>query len=153
MAHGRSIAAGWLARRPAGRYKRRMAMTLDHAIVPSHDRRAGAQRLAEILGVPWAESGVGPFSPVYVSDSLTLDFDQAEDGFPVLHFCFRVDEARFDGIVGALRARGIPYRSMPHGPDDLQVNTALGGRIVYWSEPDGHVWEALTRSYARQPGG
>ena len=21
-----------------------------------------------------------------------------------------------------------------------------GGRIVYWSEPDGHVWEALTVS-------
>jgi hypothetical protein len=23
---------------------------------------------------------------------------------------------------------------------------------VYWSQPDGHVWEALTVSYARQPG-
>jgi len=22
---------------------------------------------------------------------------------------------------------------------------------VYWNEPDGHVWEALTVSYARQP--
>jgi hypothetical protein len=31
------------------------------------------------------------------------------------------------------------------------VNTAHGGRIVYWSEPDGHVWEALTVSYARRP--
>ena len=45
------------------------------------------------------------------------------------------------------------YRSMPHGPMDLQVNTTHGGRIVYWSEPDGHVWEALTVSYARQPNG
>ena len=43
------------------------------------------------------------------------------------------------------------YRSTPHGPVDMQVNTAHGGRIVYWSEPDGHVWEALTVSYARQP--
>jgi hypothetical protein len=32
----------------------------------------------------------------------------------------------------------------------MQVNTQHGGRIVYWSEPDGHVWEALTVSYARQ---
>jgi hypothetical protein len=33
----------------------------------------------------------------------------------------------------------------------MQVNTQYGGRIVYWNEPDGHVWEALTVSYARQP--
>jgi len=34
---------------------------------------------------------------------------------------------------------------------DMRINTEHGGRIVYWSEPDGHVWEALTVSYARQP--
>ncbi len=32
----------------------------------------------------------------------------------------------------------------------MQVNTHHGGWIVYWNEPDGHVWEALTVSYARQ---
>ncbi|MGI9026867.1 MAG: hypothetical protein ACR2GP_15055 [Burkholderiaceae bacterium] len=25
-----------------------------------------------------------------------------------------------------------------------------GGSIVYWNEPDGHQWEMLTVSYARQ---
>jgi hypothetical protein len=25
-----------------------------------------------------------------------------------------------------------------------------GGRLLYWSQPDGHVWEMLTVSYARQ---
>jgi hypothetical protein len=103
-----------------------------------------------LLGVPWAESGVGPFSPVYVSDSLTLDFDQSDEPFPVLHYCFRVSEAEFDGILARIKARGIAYRSTPHGPVDRQVNTHHGGRIVYWNEPDGHVWEALTVSYARQ---
>ncbi len=38
-----------------------MTIQLDHAIVPSRDRRAAAKLLAAILGVPWAESGVGPF--------------------------------------------------------------------------------------------
>jgi len=28
-----------------------------------------------------------------------------------------------------------------------------GGSIVYWNEPDGHYWEILTVSYARQPSG
>jgi hypothetical protein len=30
------------------------------------------------------------------------------------------------------------------------VNDAFGGSLVYWSEPDGHAWEILTVSYARQ---
>jgi catechol 2,3-dioxygenase-like lactoylglutathione lyase family enzyme len=128
-----------------------MAIQLDHLIVPSKDRVASARFLAQLLGVPWAESGVGPFSPVYVSDSLTLDFDQHEDGFPVLHFCFRVSDAEFDAIFARILAAGLEYRSNPHGPADRRINTAHGGRIVYWGEPDGHVWEMLTESYARRP--
>jgi hypothetical protein len=129
-----------------------MTIELDHTIVPSRNRMAAAELLAMLLGVPWAESGVGPFSPVYVSDGLTLDFDQADDPFPIQHYCFRVSESDFDGILARIRARGIAYRSTPHGPVDMQVNTHHGGRIVYWNEPDGHVWEALTVSYARRPG-
>jgi len=128
-----------------------MSIQLDHAIVPARDRKAAARLLATLLGVPWAESGVGPFCPVYVSESLTLDFDQADGSFPVLHYCFRVSEAEFDGILSRIRASGIVYKSTPHGPVDRQINTQHGGRIVYWNEPDGHVWEALTVSYARQP--
>jgi catechol 2,3-dioxygenase-like lactoylglutathione lyase family enzyme len=127
------------------------AIALDHTLVPSKDRRAAAELLARILDVPWAKSGVGPFCPVYVSDSLTLDFDQAEEHFPILHYCFRVDDATFDAILSRLRAMGIAYRSLPHGPDDMFVNTDWGGRIAYWSVPDGHVWEILTHSYDRRP--
>ena len=119
-------------------------------IVPSRDRRAAAELLAQILGVPWGESRFGPFSAVYVSDSLTLDMDQAEGPVPVQHYCFRMDDADFDTLIGRLRANGIAFRSLPHGPVNMQINTGFGGRIVYWSQPDGHVWEALTVSYARQ---
>jgi catechol 2,3-dioxygenase-like lactoylglutathione lyase family enzyme len=87
---------------------------------------------------------------VYVSDGLTLDFDETDEALPKLHFCFRVDEAEFDAILGRLAAAGLQYRSTPHGPVDFRVNPDHGGRIVYWSEPDGHVWEILTVSYARR---
>lgn len=127
-----------------------MAIALDHLIVPARDRKWSAQFLAGLLGVPWAESGVAPFSEVYVSDGLTLDFDQHAEPFPVLHYCFRVDDAKFDEILGRLDAAGIRYRSTPGGDADMRINTHHGGRLVYWSEPDGHVWEALTVSYARQ---
>lgn len=49
-----------------------MNVKLDHAIVPARNRKAAAELLAFLLGVPWAESGVGPFCPVYVNDGLTL---------------------------------------------------------------------------------
>ena len=51
-----------------------MTIELDHFIVSARDARAAARRLGELLGVPWAERGMGPFSPVYVNDGLTLDF-------------------------------------------------------------------------------
>jgi catechol 2,3-dioxygenase-like lactoylglutathione lyase family enzyme len=127
-----------------------MTVQLDHTMVAAADRRASAELLAKILDVPWAPTGVGPFCPVFVNDGLTIDVDQAEGAFPIQHFCFRMSDAEFDALLGRLVALGIEYRSTPHGPADMQVNTHHGGRIVYWSKPDGHVWEALTVSYARQ---
>lgn len=130
-----------------------MTIHLDHFLVPTQDRVASARQLAELLGVPWSASGVGPFSPVYVNDGLTLDFDQADAPYPVQHYCFRVDDGTFDAVLSRIQAAGLPYRSLPHGPDDQRVNTQHGGRIVYWSQPGGHVWELLTVSYERQKAG
>ena len=126
-----------------------MAIELDHVIVSARDQRASAKRLGDILGVRWAARGVGPFSPLYVNDGLTLDFIDDDGPFPVQHFCFRVSEAEFDAILARIQAAGIPYRSTVRGPDDRKVNTDYGGRLVYWNEPDGHQWEILTVSYAR----
>ena len=127
-----------------------MTVQLDHLMVPSRDKVASAKLLAELLGVPWSETGVGPFTPVYVNDGLTLDFDQWTDPFPRIHYCFRVSSDDFDAILGRIRTAGIPYRSNVHGPVDHRINTQHGGSIVYWNEPDGHQWEMLTLSYARR---
>lgn len=128
-----------------------MAIQLDHLLVPSGDRIAAAKRLGTLLGVAWAEQGTsGPFSPVYVSEGLTIDFDQWDGSVPKQHYCFRVTQAEFDVIFARIKEAGIAYRSLPHGADDYKVNHAFGGNLVYWSEPDGHVWELLTVSYERQ---
>jgi catechol 2,3-dioxygenase-like lactoylglutathione lyase family enzyme len=128
-----------------------MTIELDHTIVPSHHAVASARQLAQLLDVPWAESGVGPFSPVYLNSGLTLDFIETADPFPIYHFCFRVGQEEFDAILGRLNAAGIPYRGSVRGPMDMRINTDYGGQMVYWNEPDGHQWEMLTVSYARQP--
>ena len=125
-----------------------MTIHLDHTIVPSRNKVAAAKLLAGLLGVPWAEQGMGPFSAVYVNEGLTLDFIDTDEAFPIYHFCFRVVEQDFAAILGRIRAAGIPFRSQVRGPVDMKVDPEYGN--VYWNEPDGHQWEILTVSYARQ---
>ena len=126
-----------------------MSIDLDHLMIPARDRIASARLLANLLGVPWSESGIGPFAPVYVNDGLTLDFDTWNEPLPAIHYCFRVGPEEFDAILGRIKAAGIAFRSNVHGPVDFQVNTQHGGSIVYFNEPDGHQWELLTVSYDR----
>ena len=126
-----------------------MTIHLDHTIVPSHNKVASAKLLAELLGVAWAQAGVGPFAPVFINQGLTLDFIQTDEDFPVYHFCFRVEQDDFNSILQRIKAAGIAYRSTVRGPVDMQINTQLGGSSIYWNEPDGHQWEMLTVSYAR----
>ena len=71
-----------------------MTIQLDHVIVPSRQPIASARLLAELLGVSW-EASRGEFSPVYVNDSLTVDFME-RDQFQRHHLCFRVGDADFD---------------------------------------------------------
>lgn len=128
-----------------------VSIVLDHLIVPTKDRIASARLMGTILGVPWAEQAhVGPFSPVFVNEGLTLDFDQWIEPVPKQHYCFKVSQNTFDEILERIRSMALPFRSTPHGPNDGKVNPAFGGSLLYWSEPDGHTWEILTVSYARQ---
>jgi hypothetical protein len=125
-----------------------MSVQLDHFIVPSRDAPQAAKRLGELLGVRWAASAsIGPFSPVFVNEGLTLDFQTTKEAFPIHHYCFRVTPEEFEAIVGRVKAAGIPFRSSVFGSNDNKVDPQFGN--IYWSEPDGHFWEILTKSYAR----
>lgn len=125
-----------------------MAIQLDHIIVPAVDRVEAAKLLAGLLDVPW-EKSQGEFTPVYVNESLTLDFAQRPEFEGRHHICFRVSDAEFDAIFGRIQAAGIRYRSRPRGENDLRINTRLGGKNLYWQDADAHLWEILTVSYAR----
>jgi len=124
-----------------------MAIQLDHVIVPSRNRRESAKLLADLLGVRWEEPR-GEFAPVYVNDTLTLDFADREQ-FERHHLCFHISDADFDAIFARIQGAGLTYRSRPRGENDKQINLRLGGKNVYWEDADGHLWEILTISYAR----
>ena len=100
-----------------------MAIQLDHFIVPCRHPIAAARQLAELLGVTWAETALGPFSPVFINEGLTLDFQHTDEDFPVHHYCFRVSDAEFDAILARIEVAGIPYRSLVRGPVDRRVDT------------------------------
>jgi hypothetical protein len=152
-----------------------MAVQLDHIAVPSRDKNASAKLLAEILGVRWEPSGEKePESPaqeqfewisgdlsevgrqryraqrasVYINDSLTLDFVSAREAATANHCCLRVDDADFDAVVERIKAASLKFSSSGVGEPDYQINTRLGGKGVYFMEPDGRMWEILTVSYA-----
>ena len=119
-----------------------MSIRLDHLLVPSRNRTAAAKLLAELLGVPWAESGVGPFSPVYVSNDLTIDFDQAVDSFPVMHYCFHVDDASFDAVVSTFGVMFAPNQAQ--AASEMMRVCKRSGRIglANWT-PDGFIGQVF----------
>ena len=126
-----------------------MQPQLDCIVVPSHNKREAAKQLAELLGVPWSIAGVSRFAPVFLEGGVTLNFVDWPQPLPQLHYSFRVADQDFDAILVRLVAARIGFRSKEDGTVDRRIATEHGGRIVYWSEPDGHHWEMLTTSYAR----
>ena len=120
-----------------------MAITLNHTIVPAHDKEASARFFAEMFGLAY-EGTRGHFAPVQVNDALTLDFDDAET-FETHHYAFHVGEEEFDAILGRVKAAGVAYGSEPRAQDNGQINTRRGGRSVYFRDPNGHSYELLTR--------
>lgn len=121
-----------------------MAITLNHTIVPAHDKEAAARFFARIFGLKY-EGATGHFAPVRVNDSLTLDFDNS-DSFDSHHYAFHVSDEEFDAILRRVIEAGIPYGSDPCNLENRQLNSWRNGRGFYFRDPDGHVLELMTRA-------
>lgn len=120
-----------------------MAITLNHIIVPAHDKAVSAGFFANIFGLPYG-GPQGHFAPVRVNPTLTLDFDDAET-FESHHYAFHVDDATFDAVLGRVQAAGIPYGSDPWHTENRELNTRNDGRGFYFRDPNRHLLELLTR--------
>jgi catechol 2,3-dioxygenase-like lactoylglutathione lyase family enzyme len=121
-----------------------MGITLNHTIVPAHDKEASAKFFANIFGLK-CEGPAGHFAPVRINATLTLDFDNW-DHFEMHHYAFHVGDAEFDAIFGRIKEAGIPYGSGPFSQEDMHTNTWRGGRGVYFKDPNGHLLQLLTRT-------
>ncbi|MDZ7966660.1 MAG: VOC family protein [Nostoc sp. DedSLP03] len=121
-----------------------MTITLNHTIVPAHDKEASARFFAKIFGLE-VEHPIGHFAAVHINDALTLDFADAE-GFEPHHYAFHVSDEEFDAIFARIKEAGIEYSSDPMHHKKGQINHRKEGRGFYFYDSDGHNLELLTRA-------
>ena len=120
-----------------------MPIVLNHTIVPARDKEASARFFARIFGLSY-EGPMGHFAPVRVNETFTLDFDH-RDTFESHHYAFHVSDEEFDSILGRIKAEGLAFGSGPFETGDMQTNHRLGGRGLYFLDPNGHNLELMTR--------
>jgi catechol 2,3-dioxygenase-like lactoylglutathione lyase family enzyme len=119
-----------------------MPLTLNHTIVPSHDKEQSAQFFARIFGLNYS-GAVGHFAQVRVNGDLAFDWDN-RDRFESHHYAFVVSDPEFDQIFGRLKTEAIAYGSGPNVPTNGEINSRRGGRGLYFADPDGHLLEIMT---------
>ena len=120
-----------------------MAITLNHTIVPAHDKHASAKFFADIMGLK-VEPSAGHFVPVKITDSLPFDFDNSTN-FESHHYAFRVSDDDLEVILARVNAAGIDYFADPGHRRAGELNTYNNGRGFYFSDPNGHNLEVGTR--------
>jgi len=127
-----------------------MEITLNHTIVPAHNRVESAKWYEAIFGFEYIKEW-GPFAVVRVNSTLALDFMNTDGELPFHHYAFKVDDQAFDEIFARLETENIKISSNPNsmitGTYDDKINHLYGGRGVYFKDPNGHILEILTADY------
>jgi catechol 2,3-dioxygenase-like lactoylglutathione lyase family enzyme len=122
-----------------------MAVELNHTIVTSKDKYASAQFLSYILGLG-EPTAFAHFMTVQLANGVSLDFDDARDVKPQ-HYAFLVGDDEFDPILARVKEQQVIYYADPGHRRVGEINTRDNGRGFYFSDPDGHNMEILTRPY------
>ncbi|MFD4005282.1 VOC family protein [Streptomyces rubiginosohelvolus] len=124
-----------------------MSVELNHTIVHCKDNRESAEFFADLLDLTVGEEW-GPFIPVVLANSVTLDFATIPAGsITPQHYAFLISEAEFDSAFAKIQALGIEFYADPHRKHPGEINRNDGGRGVYFPDPGGHWLELITRPY------
>lgn len=125
-----------------------MAITFNHTIVFSHDKKQSATFLADLFDLP-SPAPFGQFLTVTVANGVTLDYMDLPPSEEMRrqHYAFLVSEDEFDTIYAKIRARGLEHWADPTGARQGEINHNDGGKGVYFRDPSDHQLEILTRPY------
>ncbi len=122
-----------------------MPLQLDHTIVPAHDKVRSAKFIARMFGLTY-DGAWGHFAPVKINDTLTLDFDDAEE-IRSNHYAFLASNEEFEAVLQRVKDEDIPFGSGPGSRTDGKINHRHQGRGFYFDCENGHVWEVITHTY------
>jgi len=121
---------------------------LNHIIVWSSDRAAGAAHVVDVLGLEQPDDFAGQFLIVNLGNGVSLDYANWNGGeLTPQHLAFLVSDDEFDHAIARLQSLGVTYFAEPSLRTPDVINTNDGGRGTYWSGPDGHLLEVITRPY------
>jgi catechol 2,3-dioxygenase-like lactoylglutathione lyase family enzyme len=123
-----------------------MNVALNHTIVWCRSKARSAAFLTEVLGLP-ASKTFGPFEVVEVANGLSLDYQETDGHVAPQHYAFLIGEDDFDAVFGRITAHGLDFWADPGLSRAGQINRNDGGRGVYFTDPDGHLLEVITRPY------
>src|SRR5262245_33419300 len=123
-----------------------MNVQLNHTIVWCSDQASSAAFITQILGLPPAKR-FAHFLVVELSNDVSIDYFETTDPIALQHLAFKVSEADFDIVLGRLREQVPQIWADPARTQPGEINHYGGARGVYFEDPDGHLFEVLTRSY------
>jgi catechol 2,3-dioxygenase-like lactoylglutathione lyase family enzyme len=87
---------------------------------------------------------------VALDNGVSLDFMEKEGAIATQHYAFLVSESEFDAVLDRLRTRGLDHWADPARTLPGTINHHFGGRGVYFTDPNGHLLEAITRPYGSE---
>jgi catechol 2,3-dioxygenase-like lactoylglutathione lyase family enzyme len=123
-----------------------MTAQLNHTIVWCHDKARSSAFLTLILGLPQAQPFMD-FLVVELGNGVSMDYYQQEGDIARQHFAFLVSEAEFDAAFARIGEADITYWADPGRTQPGEINRHDGGRGCYFEDPDGHLFEIITRLY------
>ena len=123
-----------------------MPIELNHTIVYVEDQEVASAFLTDLFDLP-AATRFGPFHVVEVDNGVSLDYISTDDRFDSQHFAFLVSEDEFSDIFARIVDAGIEYWADPSRSKPGEINRRDGGRGVYFADPNGHLYEIITRPY------
>ena len=126
-----------------------MTAQLNHTIVWCSDKARSSAFLCDILGLP-APRPFGHFLVVELSNGISMDFTEKDGKIAPQHYAFLVSEAEFDAGFAEIGARGLEFWADPARGRPGEINRHWGGRGVYFTDPDGHFLELITKPYGSE---
>jgi catechol 2,3-dioxygenase-like lactoylglutathione lyase family enzyme len=124
-----------------------VAARLNHTIVWCRDQEKSATFLTEILGLPPPRRFMG-FLVVDLANDVSVDYLPSEsEPIALQHLAFLVGEDEFDQALARVRKRTSEIWADPAKTQPGRINRHFGGRGVYFDDPNGHLFEIITKPY------